>query len=154
MVSVCKSIMSRTLLITVSCFAVLLQVSCSAVQPSQTPAEPTVTQTYVFTCDKKFKFIARIEDNRAWLFLPGETIETFKVNDNLYRSLEGSLQLDGEKGSLKSFQGNYEDCRNNRRQAIWENAKLNGADFRVTELVILLLIIIVIDFEDYEYDYD
>ena len=24
----------------------------------------------------------------------------------------------------------HQDCRNNRRQAIWEHAKLNGADFR------------------------
>ena len=130
MVSACRSNIPRTLLIAVCCVALLMHVSCRAVQPTQTPAEPTFTQTYVFSCGKKFNFIARIEDDKAWLFLPGETIETFKVTDNLYRSLEGSLQLDGEKGSLKSFQGNYEDCRNNRRQAIWENAKLNGADFR------------------------
>ena len=108
----------------------ILLTACSSTLPTQTPAEPTLIQTYVFKCGDKFNFVARIEDNKAWLFLPGETIETYKVTDTLYRSLEASLRLDGNKGSLESFQGNYENCRNIQRQAVWEHAKLNGADFR------------------------
>ena len=109
---------------------VLLLPACGTARDAQPQTEPTLTQTYVFTCGNKFNFIARIEGNKAWLFLPGETVETFKVNDNLYRSLEASLRLDGELARIDTSQGNYDNCRNNRRRAIWEHAKLNGVDFR------------------------
>ena len=110
--------------------ALILLTACSSAQTRQASTESAFIKTYVFTCGDKFNFVARVEDNKAWLFLPGETLETYKVSDTLYRSLEVSLRLDGDKGSIESSQGNYENCRNNRRQAIWENAKLNGADFR------------------------
>ena len=106
--------------------------ACGAARDAQPQTDPALTQTYVFTCGNKFNFVARIEGNRAWLFLPGETVETFKVNDNLYRSLEASLRLEGDLARIDTTQGNYDNCRNNRRLAIWEQAKLDGADFRAT----------------------
>jgi uncharacterized membrane protein len=40
-----------------------------------------------------------------------------------------TLIIDGEQSQLQEPGGTH-NCSNNRRQAIWEHAKLNGADFR------------------------
>jgi uncharacterized membrane protein len=87
-------------------------------------------QTFVFACSDGYEFVARIEADSAWLFLPSETVETKQTSPATYRASGISFTLDGQNALLDGPGNRRLDCRNNRRRAIWEHAKLNGADFR------------------------
>jgi uncharacterized membrane protein len=87
-------------------------------------------QTFVFACSDGYEFVARIENDSAWLFLPSGTLETKQTSPATYRASDISFTLDGQDALLEGPGNRHLDCRNNRRQAIWEHAKLNGADFR------------------------
>jgi putative lipoprotein len=112
---------------------VFLLHACGAVvdddQVMQTRASETA-QTFVFTCTDEYKFVARIEADEAWLFLPTGTLAAQKAPDGTYRTTDFSIRLEGQEAQLESQGGRRLSCRNDRRQAIWEHAKLNGADFR------------------------
>jgi uncharacterized membrane protein/membrane-bound inhibitor of C-type lysozyme len=96
-------------------------------------AEQTEPQTFVFECSEGYSFVARIEGERAWLFLPGKTIPLphmpaasgAKYSDGVTtfwsKGEEARLEIEGEQPRI---------CTNNRAKAIWEHAKLNGVDFR------------------------
>jgi membrane-bound inhibitor of C-type lysozyme len=89
--------------------------------------------TFVYQCDAGFRFVARIEGERAWLFLPGETIELAPVpssSGSRYASGEIELWRAGEVARLQTPEADHADCRHDRRQSIWEKAKLDGVDFR------------------------
>lgn len=87
-------------------------------------------QTFVFECEDQFHFVARADDQSAWIFLPKATTKAQKVAVNLYRGDEVLFRLNGQDAMLEIPQGKYTRCSNDRRRAIWEHAKLNGADFR------------------------
>lgn len=101
--------------------------------------------TFVFECGRgtpgsatgeatdSLAFVARIEGETAWLFLPGQTVSLPHVE-----AASGTKYTDGEvlfwqkvDEARLEWQGRtYAGCRNNRPAAVWEHAKLNGADFR------------------------
>jgi len=90
-------------------------------------------QTYVFECPGDYSFVARIETDRAWLFLPGRTAELPSVRSASGAKFAGdgtSFWSKGEEAMLDTGAARYDNCKNNRAKAIWEHAKLNGADFR------------------------
>ena len=90
-------------------------------------------RTYVYDCDPEFSFIARIEPGKAWLFLPGKTIDLPQVvsASGAKYSAEGySFWSKGEEATLETDMNQHTGCINNRARAIWEHAKLNGVDFR------------------------
>ena len=52
--------------------------------------------------------------------------------ENWARYSDGSITFwsKGEEALLETDENSHRNCRNNRRKAIWEDAKLNGIDFR------------------------
>jgi uncharacterized membrane protein len=87
-------------------------------------------QTFVFHCDDASTFVAQVEGESAWLFLPSETLELPQIAPDTFQTGELLFQLDGETCLLEKSNGKSRRCKNNRREAIWEHAKLQGADFR------------------------
>ena len=115
------------------CFFTLHLYACATVSldvQNQEPRESPKVKTFVFSCDEEYKFVARVADQTAWLFLPAGTIKTQKASSQTYRSGGTILRLKGEKALLETPDGKHLKCSNNRRPAIWEHAKLNGADYR------------------------
>ncbi len=98
------------------------------IQKNRSPA-----QTYVYHCADNQSFVARIEAEKAWVFLPTKTLYLPQIP-----AASGSKFSDGSatfwnKGKSAIFESTtqiYKNCTNNRAQAIWEHAKLNGVDYR------------------------
>lgn len=91
--------------------------------------------TYVYECPGEFGFTARIEGEKAWLFLPSETISLPHVpaaSGAKYQDGATTYWSKGEMALLERDNHPRVECKNNRAKAIWEDAKLRGADFRAT----------------------
>ena len=96
-------------------------------------AARTSGHTFVYECSDESSFTARVEGETAWLFLASGTLNLpqvpsasgakFQEGSTVYWSKGemAMLELEGQPGL---------ECRNNRSKAIWEDAKLRGADFR------------------------
>jgi len=87
-------------------------------------------QTFVFHCEGDYTFVARVEDNIAWLFLPAKTLDLSQVSPDVFQRGDLRFQINGQTGQIEDNGNVIHRCQNNRREAIWEHAKLNGADFR------------------------
>ncbi len=124
-------------------------VTMSACGPSQSPddAPPTdsgPTLTQVFECPGAFRFVAQSSAEHIWLFLPSRTVKLPATHGELtppnsgsdiayqYRNQHISLWRRGETAQLTLDGTSIGPCTNNRREAIWEDAKLNGVSFRAT----------------------
>ena len=124
----------------VLCCALALTVGChqggnqaAAIDKSITVGRHPRMQTCVYECNDGYGFIARIEGEKAWLFLPNGTISLPHVRSGSgARYSDGSITFwsKGEAALLETDGNSRRNCRNNRRKAIWEDAKLNGIDFR------------------------
>lgn len=100
--------------------------------PSATYNRSSVQNTFVYQCTDDYQFVARIEADIAWLFLAGKTLQLEagkSASGAHYESASVSYWSEGEDATL-TLDGQIYLCRNNRRKAIWEAAKLNGYDFR------------------------
>jgi uncharacterized membrane protein len=89
--------------------------------------------TYVYECDQQYSFTARIEGEKAWLFLPDETVSLPRIPAASGTKFSDKNLLFWTKGNEAVLEVNsvlYHSCKNNRSKAIWEHAKLNGVDFR------------------------
>lgn len=98
---------------------------------SHTPGNDA--QTFVFECGEDYSFVARIEGEKAWLFLPGRTVPLPHVPSGSgakYSDGKITFWSKGEEALLILSQLEQYNCRNNRVAAIWEHAKLNGVSFR------------------------
>ena len=113
--------------------------SCAYTQPDDvspdTRASTTITdaQTYVYECPDDFSFVARTETDRAWLFLPGTTLELALIQSTSgtnYTNGSVSFWRNNNEAVVESGEIKHTGCKNNRARAIWEHAKLNGVDFR------------------------
>ena len=92
-----------------------------------------LSRIYAFTCADGFSFTASIEKTNARLFLADRSVflphrpslsggrYSSDGTDLLFAGSEARLELDGRV---------HRDCKNNRGRAIWERARLSGADFR------------------------
>jgi len=97
------------------------------------PAGNFEAKTFVFVCEDQSSHVLRTIENGAWLFSPEGTRKL-----PLVRSASGAKYSDGvsvvwtrgEEALIGEVGGKLQTCHNNRRAAIWEHAKLNGADFR------------------------
>lgn len=102
---------------------------------TEVPAVETNAQTFVYECSDDFSFVARTETGKAWLFLPGETIDLPQVESasgTKYSYGSNTFWSKGDEALIETGTGKHTGCRNNRARAIWEHAKLNGVDFRAT----------------------
>ena len=97
---------------------------------SSLPTESPSTQTFVFTCSNILEFVARTDNKEAWLFLPSGTIQLPHTGAGSYRNDQTYFQINGQEASLEASGVKNLLCKNDRWRAIWEHAKLNGADYR------------------------
>jgi len=106
----------------------------TAAHPGPAPAK-SISQATIFAyeCGDGLTFVARIEGETAWLFLPTGTVSLPHVpSASGAKFAEGEIALwsKGEEAMLEVDQGGRRNCRNNRAMAIWGDAKFRGADFR------------------------
>ncbi len=90
-------------------------------------------QAYVYECEGGYEFVASIEDGGVWLFLPDQAIKLPHVSSGSgtkYREGDKLFWSKGDEAFLEIAGGKYQGCINNRAKAIWEQAKLNGWDYR------------------------
>ena len=124
----------------ISAIIVLFLSGClSAAPPQKTDeAQPTRTdaknpKTFVFECKPAFSFVARIEDQTAWLFLLQTTLSLPQVpaaSGEKFSDKLTTFWIKNDTALLKNNNTTYRNCKNNRAKAIWEHAKLNGVSFR------------------------
>ena len=96
-------------------------------------AQPQTLRTYVYECDAGFNFIANFKGDKAWVFLPMQTIALDPVpsgSGSKYSNGAMTFWSKGNEAILETPDRKYRNCRNNRAKAIWEDAKLRGVDFR------------------------
>jgi len=97
-------------------------------------AAPVVApKTYVFVCSNSLTYTVRASGAEAWVFgREGTRRLTAMPAGQGNRYSDGILELwiDGEQAQLGESGGSPLSCRNDPRRAVWERAKLDGADFR------------------------
>jgi putative lipoprotein len=92
-------------------------------------------QTFVYECNDGSQFTARVEGEKIWLFLPSATVSLPHVeaaSGAKYGDGSTLFWSKGDSAMLERPEHSRIECTNNRRKAIWEDAKLRGADFRAT----------------------
>ncbi len=114
---------------------VALVVGCSdSGSDRQVPATPNHARTtLVYECEDGFEFVAALRNDTAWAFLPSGTVRLRYVvaaSGVKYSDGETVLWSKGEEAVLETSRDGVRTCRINRARAIWEHAKLGGADFR------------------------
>lgn len=90
-------------------------------------------KTFVYECSNDFSFVARVEDDIVWVFLPYKTLKLTREPSASGEKFSDSQTLFWAKKNTALLEYNrtkYRNCINNRARAIWEHAKLNGVDFR------------------------
>lgn len=109
-----------------------------------TAADALLKRTYVFLCEKDFRFVVRTEDRLAFVYLPGTRRLLYaKEADTLYRGKEGSLQMDSiaarpdaqttpasAHAVLMADGSERAGCVNQPQDVPWANAKISGVGFR------------------------
>ena len=114
--------------------ALATPLACSPEQAEEVASERVEpASTFVYECDDGYGFVARIQGETAWVFLPETTAALPHVpSGSGARYSEGGLTYwsKGEEALLEVRGTEHPACANNRRSAVWEHAKLNGADFR------------------------
>jgi uncharacterized membrane protein len=89
--------------------------------------------TLVYECERGLEFVTAIRGDTAWAFLPDGTVPLpHVVAAPGAKYSDGALVLwaTGEEAVLEIPPDSARACRNNRARAVWEHAKLGGADFR------------------------
>jgi len=109
--------------------------ACGAGQPAAAPEPPAAAAaaTYVFVCDEQTAYTVRATGAEAWVFRPEGTLmlpavpasKGVKYSDGAFE-----LWIDGQQAQLGESGNELQRCRNDPRRAVWEKAKLDGADFR------------------------
>jgi len=97
-------------------------------------AAPVVApKTYVFVCSDSLAYTVRASEAEAWLFHRAGTRRLTAVPaERGARYADGAfeLRIENELAQLGESGGPLQSCRNDPRRAVWERAKLDGADFR------------------------
>jgi uncharacterized membrane protein len=109
--------------------------ACRAAQPAAAPEPPASegATTYVFVCDEQTAYTVRTTGAKAWVFRPEGTLMLPAVPVRVgakYSDGAFELWIDGQQAQLGESGSELQRCRNDRRRAVWEKAKLDGADFR------------------------
>jgi uncharacterized membrane protein len=92
-----------------------------------------VTMTYVFVCSDLTEYVVRVNAKEAWVFRPGGSLNLPAISTaqaGKYSNGNFELAITGEQAEFGETGSRLQVCHNDRRRAIWEKAKLDGADFR------------------------
>lgn len=111
----------------------LLPILLFAQEGEKVPEGEATGQTFVYQCTNHPTLTVRIEKNTAWVFLPTGTIDLPKVtaaSGAKYQQGDNLFWVKGQNALLKLDNTPTIDCQNDRKLAIWEDAKFRGIDFR------------------------
>ena len=95
--------------------------------------DQSAAKTYVYECSDGYGFVARVQREKVWLFLPEKTISLPHVPSGSgakYSEDQITYWSKGDEALLEIGDEKHTVCKNNRARAIWEDAKLRGVDFR------------------------
>ncbi len=100
-------------------------------------ATESESRVFVFDCDGKRSFTAKITDDgeRVIITLPETRFALPRVKSASGEKFgDGitSFWAKGEGAELVLQDDTYQNCVSNPREAVWEEARLRGADFRAT----------------------
>lgn len=90
-------------------------------------------KTYVYECSVGYSFVARIQREKVWLFLPDKSVSLSRVpsgSGSKYSEGQITYWSKGDEALLEIGDEKPINCKNNRAKAIWEDAKFRGVDFR------------------------
>jgi len=96
-------------------------------------AQGAPAQTYVFVCPDKAEYVVRTTGAEAWLLQPGGTRRLPALAGaagSAYSDGRFELRIEDGQAQLGPAASRGQVCQNDERRAIWEKAKLDGADFR------------------------
>ena len=101
---------------------------------SENPLRRHGGRTFVFHCNNDSQYVVWADPAEAWVFRPQGSwqLRPIKTDGKSgYADQNITLLLDGQH-ALITESGSFGEtsCQNDSRQAVWEHAKLNGADFR------------------------
>ncbi len=94
---------------------------------------PSAVRTYFFECDDGSSYVLRTRPDEAWIFLAGDArrLSPFPAEKGTKYGGGGfEIHIQGENAQIVETGKSPRQCRNNGRKAVWERAKLDGADFR------------------------
>lgn len=104
--------------------------------PRTTPApDPTIDETWVYSCPNDYRFSARILSGLVSLRLPGRTTALPRVGSSTgarYAADGVELTRDAGTATLRVGSQTHTDCAGQRAETGWDEARLLGADFRAT----------------------
>lgn len=107
--------------------------ACAPEAEQEASERVVAATTMVYECEDGYGFVARLQGEAAWVFLPETTAALPHVPAaSGARYSEGGITywLQGEGALLEVAGTEHLRCANDPRRAVWEHAKLNGADFR------------------------
>ena len=110
---------------------VFLMGACSGATRQVDVATPD--ETFVYECRDGYQFVASLEESGLWLFLPQETVRLSRRaagEPTVFENDEIVFRRSETQASLAYRGTTHTSCLNNHAKAIWEHAKLGGADFR------------------------
>ncbi len=90
-------------------------------------------ETFVYDCAEDYCFVACVEKNFVWLFLPTKTVSLPRVPSGVGDKFsDGKIMFwsRNQEALLKIADNVQYSCVNNPLKAVWEHAKLTGVDFR------------------------
>lgn len=85
-------------------------------------------QVYSYHCDKGLRFVAEVNSDASWLFLPKQSVRTVKEK-GVYRSERVRFVPEEMNTTIVIGDVQYH-CQNSPEEAVWEAAKLQGVAFR------------------------
>jgi putative lipoprotein len=95
-------------------------------------SQAAMKATYVYEC-RGLDAVARLDPKGVFLFLPDRTVlltGTPAASGAKYTDGSVTFWSKGEEALIEVDGKRYQRCRNNPARAVWEDAKLNGVDFR------------------------
>lgn len=116
--------------------ALLLGCGPAAVAPAaDSHADPAARRqdTFVYLCPDRSRYTVRTEEDSAWVFRPQGTLRLPRqpaASGARYSDGRFTLWSEGQEARIREPGQKTKHCHNDRRQAVWEKAKLDGADFR------------------------
>lgn len=111
---------------------------CNTAAPTakidNSPAKsPKQAITMMYECENGLSFVARLEEDTLWAFLPKQTLAlepTRTASGAKYQKGTDYIWMKGESAMVNYQQTLYKQCTNNRQEAIWQDAKFRGVSFR------------------------
>ena len=101
---------------------------------SENPSRVHGSRTFVFNCENGFHYVVSADPVSAWVFRPQGSWQLSPIKTNGksgYANDHITILMDGQRALISESDSTGEmSCQNDSQQAVWEHAKLNGADFR------------------------